>query len=108
MNFVDLMRESQACPQGFRWASKSNHETIEQAWAACRRGDWMAWYAAKRGVTDQLLSALGECHGSAVSIGGEVEAANIVEAVATKIPGGYAEEMLRCADVIRKHIPLAP
>lgn len=110
MNFIDLMREFRACPQGFRWASKSNHETIEQAWSACRRGDWMAWYAAKRGMTTELISALDECRGDAVVIAGDisVEAANIVEAIATKTPGKYAEEMLRCSCVIRKHIPLAP
>jgi hypothetical protein len=38
-----------ACKEAVVWARQ--HATLEAAWAACQRGDWMAWYlcAVERG-----------------------------------------------------------
>ena len=34
-----------ACPQARRYARQ--HPTFEDAWTACERADWLAWYAAR-------------------------------------------------------------
>ena len=41
MNFIDKLKEMDACKPAIKWAE--NYGTLDEAWAACERGDWMMW-----------------------------------------------------------------
>jgi hypothetical protein len=51
-----------SCTDALEWAL--THDTPEEAWAVCERGDWMLWYAARVGLTPdrhkQIVKAI--CH----------------------------------------------
>ena len=40
MTFADQLRKMNACPEAIVWVGD---RTLQQAWAECERGDWMAW-----------------------------------------------------------------
>jgi len=40
MTFADQLRNMGACPEAVEWVGT---RTLEQAWATCQRGEWMAW-----------------------------------------------------------------
>ena len=42
-----------ACTDAKQWAS--GYADADEAWAACQRGDWMLWYAARAGADRRLL-----------------------------------------------------
>ncbi len=49
-----------ACPLGIRFADR--YDTLRDAWEACRRGDWMLWFAARLDVPHKtLMLAKGLC-----------------------------------------------
>jgi hypothetical protein len=43
MTFIDKLRELHACSEAIVWAK--NYPTLQAAWKACDRGDWMLWLA---------------------------------------------------------------
>ena len=46
--FIRDLKHLQACSEAVGWASQ--YDSLDDAWAACERGDWMLWlvgYAAK-------------------------------------------------------------
>ena len=43
----DLLLRRRACPEAVTWARQ--YPTIEAAWAACDRGDWMLWWIERVG-----------------------------------------------------------
>lgn len=45
---LDMLQKLDACPESIAWVSR--YESPEVALAACKRGDWMLWYAARSGV----------------------------------------------------------
>jgi hypothetical protein len=42
-----------ACPDAIRWASR--YDTLDDAWLACERGDWMLWYASRVGADHVMI-----------------------------------------------------
>lgn len=56
-NFHDELKRMAACHDGSDWAR--DYPTAQAAWDACPRGDWMLWWAARRGVRrrDLVLAA---------------------------------------------------
>lgn len=44
---IDLLRSKEACEKAITWLGK---RTLNQAWAECRRGDWLLWFAAQTGA----------------------------------------------------------
>lgn len=44
-HWSDELKRLKACPDAIEWARKC--ESIEAAWSACERGDWMLWYAGR-------------------------------------------------------------
>jgi hypothetical protein len=36
-----------ACREAVQWVEEGNFETLDAAWQACQRGDWMLWLAGK-------------------------------------------------------------
>ena len=45
MTLKQLLSRTQACAEAREWAKP--YATLEAAWAACPRADWMLWLAAK-------------------------------------------------------------
>ncbi len=49
MNMVKWLTQIEnmnACPEAVQWAN--DYDSLEEAWAACDRGDWMLWLLRKR------------------------------------------------------------
>lgn len=57
----NLLLTHRACPEAVKWASE--YPDLPSAWAACPRGDWMLWLAAKAELCtrQQLVLAACEC-----------------------------------------------
>ena len=45
---INHLSEISACRDAVAWVEESKSESLEAAWLACQRGDWMLWYAAKK------------------------------------------------------------
>ena len=53
MNHIEILRKYGACDEAIAWAeSQPNAAT---AWAACERGDWLLWLAARVNLDRKLL-----------------------------------------------------
>jgi hypothetical protein len=50
-----LLEDLNACSDAKNWIKSNKHASLESAWLACGRGDWMLWFAAKRGVDRKKL-----------------------------------------------------
>ena len=59
MKPIELARKLNSCNDAAEFVSQ--YETIEEAWAACPRGDWMLWAAAKLIDRRLLVGVLGKC-----------------------------------------------
>ncbi len=59
MKPIELARKLNSCNDAAEFVSQ--YETIEEAWAACPRGDWMLWTAAKLIDRRLLVGVLGKC-----------------------------------------------
>ena len=60
MDSIKLLKKLNACSEGIEFVSK--HDSLESAWNACERGDWMLWLAAKVKVPIKTLTlAKGLC-----------------------------------------------
>lgn len=109
MNSLESLLSLRACPDGLKWARSVNDSATQDGWLACRRGDWMAWYAGKKaGSLDALNAALSECAGSPVDVSGEKDVALAAAKVIAAIPGNHTANMKRCADIFRAHYPTVP
>ena len=47
-----------ACPEAIEWAG--TYSSLQDAWDACERADWLLWYAARRGA-DRKAIVLAAC-----------------------------------------------
>ena len=47
MKWVNELEKLDACEEALKWCRESGHASLESAWAACDRGDFMAWYAGR-------------------------------------------------------------
>lgn len=47
MNYIDQIASLGACPEALDWLHEFNHPTLQEAWAACPRADWMFWLLRK-------------------------------------------------------------
>jgi len=60
MDSIKLLKKLNTCSEGIEFVSK--HDSLESAWNACERGDWMLWLAAKVKVPIKTLTlAKGLC-----------------------------------------------
>lgn len=57
---VSQLAEVGACFDAREWVRSSRVRSLESAWLKCERGDWLLWYAAKRGV-DRRTAVLAAC-----------------------------------------------
>ena len=50
---LDQLEEWTACEDGIEYMA--SHATVQEAWQACQRGDWMMWWAQHCGVEKKVL-----------------------------------------------------
>jgi len=48
MNYIDRIKKMHACGDAVGWLTERNYPTLQEAWNACERGDWMLWYAGRQ------------------------------------------------------------
>lgn len=69
MNYIEKIAMLEACDSSINWLESLNLPTLQDAWNACERGDWMSWlieHTMKVGDTAQhekLMMAFIECLG---------------------------------------------
>ena len=47
MTYIDRIAALGACPDAVEWLRTAAHPDLASAWAACQRGDWLLWLAAR-------------------------------------------------------------
>lgn len=50
--FLEQLVKLNTCREATKWVAG---QTLEEAWSACHRGDWMLWLAARVGVERKLI-----------------------------------------------------
>lgn len=45
--YIRQIENLSACRESIAWLREQNHPSLEAAWAACQRGDWMLWLLAE-------------------------------------------------------------
>ena len=43
MDYIEKIVELEACDSSINWLESHNFPTLQDAWNACERGDWMSW-----------------------------------------------------------------
>ena len=132
--WLDDLRSLHPCADALNWAS--DYSSLEAAWAACRRGDWMLWYIGHRvghlppdsPQRRALVLAAGGCARLALRYvpPGELRPLRAIEAaeswgrgeaitltdvrVAADADTAAARRrtLEQCADIVRQHYPSAP
>lgn len=54
---ASLLRKNRACDKGYAYLVGS-HETVQDAWDECQRGDWMGWLCNVCGPPDAKLVSI--------------------------------------------------
>ncbi len=83
------------CREAMQWAK--SYSSAQQAWAECKRGDWMLWLVGMTCGDDRSRFSLVSCECSSLGGGRGPE----TEAARTARYGRYA-------DVVRRHFPDPP
>ena len=94
MDYIERIADMGACAPALAWLRSEQHPTLQAAWDACPRGDWMLWLLLKR--ADDLYQAARSGHIS------DVDAAYAAYAAALDAADAYA------AAAIRTVVPVAP
>lgn len=58
MTFEEQLQKLNACPESMNWAW---NKTFEQAWAECKRADWMLWLLGRVGEKKRVVEATCIC-----------------------------------------------
>lgn len=51
MTWITGLKRLKPCSDALKWAMQ--YSTVEEAWGACNRGDWLLWYAARVNLTPE-------------------------------------------------------
>lgn len=90
----ETLEKMRACGDAVQWASQ--YATIEEAWRACERGDWMLWYAAHHVPRKDLVLAACACARLELSFA-DSDAAEI--AIATAEQWAHGDKEVTLGDV---------
>lgn len=129
-----LLRKLNACEDAVTFAS--NYDTLQAAWDACPRGDWLLWFAGKMAGPPEgegrLVLAACECARQALPIfekrypddkrprvcietaekwaRGEATIEEVRKARNAAAAADADADAMRkcCADIVRKHYPMPP
>mgnify|MGYP001590951818 CR=1 FL=1 len=45
--YISQLKEIKACREAVAWCETGGYKTLDKAWQACERGDWMLWLAGR-------------------------------------------------------------
>ena len=48
MDYIERIADMEACAPALSWLRSEQYPTLQAAWDACPRGDWMLWLLHKR------------------------------------------------------------
>ncbi len=46
--YITKLKKLGTCGEALEWCEAGNYPTLDEAWQACERGDWMLWLAGKQ------------------------------------------------------------
>jgi len=93
-HWTSRLMKLDACNEAVVWARE--YPTLEAAWAACERGDWMLWLLARVGYDSEVLTRLVYSFADrAVRV--DVPAALRSAAAVPGMPAEHAEKLLAAA-----------
>ena len=96
MKPIELARKLNSCSRAAEFVNQ--YETIEEAWAACPRGDWMLWTAARLGVDKRILvGVFGKCARTVQHLMKDPRSIAALDACDKYAAGEISEEELRAA-----------
>lgn len=119
-----LLYELGACSGAREFAAM--HPDLETAWLECERGDWLLWFAARRGVNRKtLVLAACECARLALPHAkdkrvlacietaekwaqGEATMEQLMEARKAAAAAAKRDTLKKCAEIVRKYFPTLP
>lgn len=52
---LNWLQTNKACNPSIQWIEEKNIQSLEEAWNACERGDWLLWMATKLKVNKRKL-----------------------------------------------------
>ena len=120
--WVKALKRAGACREAVEWAGQ--YPTLQAAWDACERGDWMLWWVglskrasaaaagaarAARAATEAAWASWAAAR-AARAAGAAWAAEAAAERAAERAAARAAEAAAfrQCADIVRRHYPLAP
>ena len=53
---LNWLQTNEACKESISWIQQNNIQSLEEAWNACERGDWLLWMATKLGIDERKLA----------------------------------------------------
>ena len=106
---VSDLRRLDACREALAWAA--NYADMHAAWAACDRGDWLLWVAARTGV-DRELIVLAACACARLALvrgpDGELRPLRAIETAEAWCRGeATIQEVRRATADARAYVPAA-
>jgi len=93
MKAKDLLKKYEACNEAIKWADEM---TVQEAWEACERGDWMLWIYAKMYPDNlrELTIAKGHCSNTVRHLMKDERSINAVDAAIEFGEGKINKEIL--------------
>jgi hypothetical protein len=52
---LEWLQANEACKESIKWIKQNNIQSLENAWYACERGNWLLWMAEKLKVDKHKL-----------------------------------------------------
>ena len=109
MDYIERIADMEACAPAMAWLRSEQYPTLQAAWDACPRGDWLLWVLLKR--ADGLYRAARFGHISDVAYA----AADAARAAAYDAADAARDairdvvyDAARDADAVRTVVPVAP
>lgn len=69
LQLLARLRSLDACSEAVEWLKASDHQTLQEAWDACERADWLLWLAAHMDVDGvALVNAACDCAATALPV----------------------------------------
>lgn len=56
---LNWLQKNEACKGSIEWIEENNIQSLQDAWNACERGDWLLWMATKLNVDKRKLVLCG-------------------------------------------------
>lgn len=102
MNYIERLKRMRACNDALIWLRKNDFPTLQAAWEACERADWMLWLIYH--TSDHHDESTMEKYTSVMS---EISKYYSFNAISRGF-SNQRESLKKQAQIIRWHYPKAP